>query len=126
MDLFSGVGGFTIAAERAGWKTIGFSEIDPYASAVLKKHWPGIPNLGDIRGIHGVRADLVTGGFPCQPFSTAGQRRGASDDRALWPEMRRVIEEARPSWVCAENVPGIISMELDRVLFDLECLGYSC
>lgn len=95
LDLFSGIGGFALAAERTGWQTVGFCEVDEYASRILKRHWPSVPNYGDIRNIRGVRADLVTGGFPCQPFSTAGQRRGASDDRALWPEMCRVIEEAK-------------------------------
>jgi DNA (cytosine-5)-methyltransferase 1 len=108
-----------------GIKTIGFSEIEPYACSILKKHWPDVPNFGDIRNIKGVRAELVTGGFPCQPFSVAGKRRGASDDRALWPEMCRVIADAKPAWVLGENVPGIIGMELDRVLSDLENLGYS-
>jgi DNA (cytosine-5)-methyltransferase 1 len=126
IDLFSGIGGFAIAAQAAGFRTIGFSEVDEYASRILKRHWPTVPNYGDIRNARGIRADLVTGGFPCQPFSTAGKRGGARDDRALWPEMCRVIEEARPSWVLAENVPGIINMELDRVLSDLDRIGYTC
>lgn len=126
LDLFSGIGGFALAAASAGFKTIGFSEIEPYACKVLKQNWPDVPNYGDIRNIKGVRADLVTGGFPCQPFSLAGKRGGATDDRHLWPEMCRVISEAGPTWVLGENVPGIISMELDRVLSDLESLGYAC
>lgn len=126
LDLFSGIGGFALAAASAGFKTIGFSEIEPYACKVLKQNWPDVPNYGDIRNVRGVRADLVTGGFPCQPFSLAGKRGGATDDRHLWPEMCRVIGEARPTWVLGENVPGIISMELDRVLSDLESLGYAC
>ena len=125
LDLFSGIGGFALAAQAAGYETIAFSEIEPYACKILKQTWPTIPNLGDIKNIRGVRADLITGGFPCQPFSHAGKRRGASDDRALWPEMCRVIAEAQPSWVLGENVAGIINMELDRVLSDLENLGYS-
>ena len=125
LDLFSGIGGFALAAQRAGWSTIGFSEIEPYACSILKKHWPHVPNYGDIRNIKGIHADLTTGGFPCQPFSHAGKRRGASDDRALWPEMCRVIAESKPCWVLGENVAGIINMELDRVLSDLENLGYS-
>ena len=125
LDLFSGIGGFALAAASAGYKTIGFSEIEPYACKILKRHWPDVPNYGDIRNIRGVRADLITGGFPCQPYSVAGKRGGASDDRALWPEMCRVIAEARPAWVLGENVAGIISMELDRVLDDLERLGYA-
>jgi DNA (cytosine-5)-methyltransferase 1 len=126
LDLFSGIGGFAIAAAANGFKTIGFSETDSYATKILKRHWPDVPNYGDVRNVRGVRADLVTGGFPCQPFSLAGRRAGANDDRALWPEMLRVIDEARPSWVLGENVPGIITMELDRVLADLENLGYAC
>ena len=97
LDLFSGIGGFALAAAAAGFQTIGFSEIDPYACTILEQNWPDIRNYGDIRNIRGVRADLVTGGFPCQPFSLAGKRRGASDDRALWPEMLRVIDEAKPA-----------------------------
>lgn len=126
LDLFSGIGGFALAAASAGFKTIGFSEIEPYACKVLKQNWPDVPNYGDIRNVRGVRADLITGGFPCQPFSLAGKRGGATDDRHLWPEMLRVIGETRPTWVLGENVPGIISMELDRVLSDLESLGYAC
>ena len=126
LDLFSGIGGFALAAAANGFKTIAFSEIDSYATKVLKRHWPDVPNFGDIRNVQNVRADLVTGGFPCQPFSLAGEQRGAEDDRHLWPEMCRVIKEARPTWVLGENVPGIIGMELDNVLSDLEGLGYAC
>lgn len=125
LDLFSGIGGFAIAAQSAGYETIGFCEIDKYATKVLKKHWPNIPNYGDIKNIKGVTCDLITGGFPCQPFSVAGKRRGSKDDRHLWPEMLRVIGESKPAWVIGENVPGIINMELDRVLSDLESIGYS-
>jgi DNA (cytosine-5)-methyltransferase 1 len=125
LDLFSGIGGFAIAAQSAGFTTIGFSEIEPYACKILKRHWPEVPNYGDIRNVRNVRCDLITGGFPCQPFSCAGKRRGTEDDRHLWPEMCRVIEDARPAWVLGENVPGIIGMELDRVLDDLERIGYA-
>lgn len=125
LDLFSGIGGFALAAKRVGIETIGFCEIDPYASAVLRKHWPGVTNYGDIRNVRGIRADLVTGGFPCQPFSEAGKRRGAADDRHLWPQMLRVIKGARPTWVLGENVPGIINMELDQVLLELADIGYT-
>jgi len=126
LDLFSGIGGFALAAASAGFKTIGFSEIEPYACKVLNQNWPDVSNYGDIRNVRGVRADLLTGGFPCQPFSVAGKRLGKEDDRHLWPEMCRVIAETRPTWVLGENVPGIIGMELDRVLSDLENLGYAC
>ena len=125
LDLFSGIGGFALAAQAAGYTTIGFSEIDEYATRLLKQHWPEVPNYGDIRNVRGVHADLITGGFPCQPFSGAGKRRGAEDDRHLWPEMCRVIDDAKPAWVIGENVSGIINMELDGVLSDLESLGYS-
>ena len=125
LDLFSGIGGFALAAQRAGYQTIGFSEINPYACKLLKRHWPNVPNYGDIRNVCGIRCDLLTGGFPCQPYSLAGKRRGSADDRALWPEMCRVVAESRPRWVLGENVPGIINLELDRVLSDLENLGYS-
>ena len=90
LDLFSGIGGFALAARWSGWQTVAFSETDSYANRILKKHWPEVPNLGDItRCAHwpNIKCDLVTGGFPCQPYSLAGQRRGASDDRALWPFM---------------------------------------
>src|ERR1035441_678544 len=126
LDLFAGIGGFALAAQAVGYTTVGFSEIDPFACAVLKRHWPDVPNHGDIRSVRNVRAELVTGGFPCQPFSHAGKRRGAADHRHLWPEMCRVIDESKATWVVAENVPGIISMELDHVLADLESLGYAC
>lgn len=125
LDLFSGIGGFALAAQAAGFQTIAFSEIEPYACKVLKRHWPNVPILGDIRNVRGIRADLVTGGFPCQPYSLAGKRTGAGDDRALWPEMLRVIAESECACVLGENVAGIITMELDRVLADLESLGYA-
>jgi len=128
LDLFSGIGGFALAAEWCGITTIGFSEIDPYACAVLKERWPKIKNYGDVRQItretlvEGV--DLITGGFPCQPFSTAGKRRGKEDDRFLWPELLRVIKEFRPTWVLGENVAGFINMELDSAAADLAAEGY--
>jgi len=125
LDLFSGIGGFALAAKWNGLETIGFSEIDEYACKILKRHWPSVTNYGDIRNVRGISADIVTGGFPCQPFSVAGEQRGAKDDRHLWPEMLRVITETRPTWVLGENVPGLIGMELDRVLSDLENCGYS-
>lgn len=128
LDLFSGIGGFALAARWNGLTTRAFVEKDAYAQKVLRKNFEGIPIYDDICKFDGkpyAGTWLLTGGFPCQPFSLAGKRRGASDDRALWPEMCRVIDEAKPCWVLGENVPGIISMELDRVLSDLESLGYS-
>ncbi len=124
LDLFSGIGGFALAASWAGWTTIGFAETDDYASKVLKRHWPNVPNFGDVRNIRNVRADLITGGFPCQPYSVTGKRTGNADHRALWPEMLRVIRESKPSWVLGENVSGIVSMELDKICADLEAEGY--
>lgn len=125
LDLFSGIGGFSLAFEREGFRTIGFSEIDSYASAVLRKHWPNVHNYGDIRNIKGVSADVITGGFPCQPFSVAGKQRGKEDNRYLWPEMLRVIKEVRPTFVVGENVAGIVILELDNCLSDLESIGYT-
>lgn len=124
LDLFSGIGGFALAAQWAGFQTIGFSEIEPYASQVLKKHWPDVPNHGDVRTVPAVRCDIITGGFPCQPFSVAGKRGGAEDDRFLWPSMLDVIDQCKPAWVVGENVPGLIGMELERCLADLEGIGF--
>jgi DNA (cytosine-5)-methyltransferase 1 len=176
IDLFSGIGGFALAAKWAGFRTIAFCEIDKYCQKILAKNFlsdttceqahiellrsselSGQPrealgtgtqatrqtngqtsnndasrfckihsNIFDLDGTAYRGADLLTGGFPCQPFSVAGKRRGAADDRAIWPEMFRVIREARPAWVLGENVPGIIPMELDNVLSDLESIGYAC
>ena len=132
LDLFSGIGGFSLAARWAygdEHKPIAFCEIDKYCGKVLKKHWPDVPIFEDIRSLDGRQfrdVDLVSGGFPCQPFSVAGKRAGKEDDRFLWPEMVRVISETRPRWIIGENVPGIISLELDKVLFDLEAEGYTC
>ena len=127
LDLFSGIGGFALAAKWNGFRTLAFCDNEPYAQAVLKKHWPDVPCHKDIREVRGdlyAGVTLLTGGFPCQPFSVAGKRRGKDDDRHLWPEMLRVIEEAQPAWVIGENVAGIINMELDKVCSDLETKGY--
>ena len=128
IDLFSGIGGFALAANAAGFSTSVFCESDPYATRVLKRHWPTVPIIKDIRDFDGTRwrgADLLTGGWPCQPWSHAGVQRGHADDRSLWKEMFRVIDEARPRWVLGENVVGIINLALDEVLSDLESIGYS-
>ena len=129
IDLFSGIGGFAISASWAGYTTRVFCEQDKYCTKVLNRHWPDVPVIPDIRDFDGTQwrgSRLLTGGFPCQPFSVAGEHRGKKDDRYLWPEMCRVIEEARPSWVIAENVTGIIEVALDEVLSQLESLRYSC
>jgi len=126
-SLFAGIGGFDLGLERAGMQCQWQVEIDPYCQRVLVNHWPNVKRYGDIRecGKHNLSpVDLICGGFPCQPFSVAGKQRGKADDRYLWPEMLRVIREVRPRWVLGENVAGIINMELDTVLADLEAEGY--
>jgi len=127
LDLFSGIGGFALAAKWNGFRTVAFCDCEPYAQAVLKKHWPDVHVHGDIREVRGelyAGVTLLTGGFPCQPFSDVGRKRGQADDRYLWPEMFRVICEARPTWVLGENVAGIKNMALDQALFDLEGKDY--
>ena len=126
LDLFSGIGGFALACRWAGVETVGFAEIDDYASRVLAKNFPGVPNYGDVRNVPGSAAAwLVTGGFPCQPFSYSGEQRGTDDDRYLWPEMAEIVKHARPTWVLAENVLGIVNMGIDQIFDDLAHLGYS-
>jgi len=128
LDLFSGIGGFALAARRVGWETIAFCEIEPYCQKVLRKHWPDVPIYDDVRELTGEtvgHVDIITGGYPCTPFSSAGKRRGRADDRYLWPEFARLIRELRPRWVVGENVAGHIGMGLDSVLADLEREGYA-
>jgi len=131
LDLFSGIGGFSLGLERAGMETVAFCEYDEKCRKVLKKHWPDVPQYNDVRTLtaeqlknDGITIDLICGGYPCQPFSTAGKRAGEEDDRHLWPEVLRLIQEIRPAWVLCENVAGHISMGLDSVLADLEGEGY--
>lgn len=123
LDLFSGIGGFSLAAEWAGIDTIAFCEKDPFCQKVLKKHWPNIPIFSDIKMMQGMQCNIISAGFPCQPFSVAGKKKGINDDRYLWPETIRVIRECKPDWIILENVPGIIPM-LDPILQDLEREGY--
>jgi DNA (cytosine-5)-methyltransferase 1 len=130
LDLFSGIGGFSLGLERTGgFETVAFCEIEPFPRRVLAKHWPGVPIYEDVRKLRGSdigAVDVICGGYPCQPFSTAGKRLGADDDRHLWPEFMRLVDELRPAWVIGENVAGHISMGLDDVLSDLEGSGYAC
>ncbi len=101
LDLFSGIGGFALAARWIGWQTVAFCEIEPYCRKILAKNFPGVPIHDDIHNVEGSeyrgRIQLVTGGFPCQPHSVAGSRRGRDDARHLWPAFARIIEEARPA-----------------------------
>ena len=133
LSLFSGIGGLDMAAEWAGIKTVGQCEWAEYPTKVLEKHWPDVPRWKDIRTLTGESfyertgrrtVDVISGGFPCQPFSVAGKRRGAEDDRYLWPEMVRVIKELRPTWIIGENVAGIVRMELPNILSELGSEGY--
>ena len=129
LDLFSGIGGFALAASwTTTIETVGFCEIDPFATQVLSKHWPDIPIHNDIttlqnEGQYGA-IDIITGGFPCQPFSIAGRKKGYEDDRDLWPEMLRVIQEFKPTWVIGENVAHFANMAFSRTKTDLEGEGY--
>jgi len=126
-SLFSGIGGMDLGLERAGHKVIWQSEIDPYCNKVLKKHWPDVPNLGDITTIDWgkvERPDIICGGYPCQPFSTAGKRNGTADPRHLWPAMHNAICLLRPRYAIMENVRGHLSLGFGNVLADLAEIGY--
>lgn len=132
-SLFSGIGGFDLAAQWMGWENVMQCEIDPFCQKILRHHFPSSILYDDIRTIDGKKwrggCDVLSGGFPCQPFSAAGRRAGTDDNRFLWPEMFRAIQEIAPAWVVAENVRGILSIDggmvFEGVCSDLEAAGYS-
>ena len=131
-SLFSGFGGFDLSSEWMGWKNVFHCEIEEFPRTILKYYWPNAISYEDIRKtdftIHRGQIDVLTGGFPCQPYSVAGKRKGKEDNRHLWPEMLRAIREIQPSWIVGENVPGIISwnggLVFEEVCADLENEGY--
>ena len=136
LDLFAGIGGFTLGLERAGFETVAFCEIEPYAQKVLKKNWPGVPVYDDVRTItaerlaaDGIGVDVITGGFPCQDISVAGNQAGIEGERSgLWTECARLIGELRPRYAIFENVTNLLNGErgawFKRVLWDISALGY--
>ncbi|MHC1760546.1 MAG: DNA cytosine methyltransferase [Negativicutes bacterium] len=135
LSLFSGIGGLDIAAEWVGMKTVAFCEIDDYACRVLGKRWKDVPVYRDVRELtaarlqnDGLRIDLVTGGFPCQPHSLAGKRLAQDDERDLWGECERILREVQPRWATFENVPGLLSSDsgrfFRRVLWGIAKAGY--
>ncbi len=134
LDLFSGIGGFSLGLESTGgFETVAFCDYDPYCQKVLRKHWPWVTIYDDVKELNSERLeanghtkiDIITGGYPCQPFSIAGRQKGEQDPRHVWPEYFRLIKELRPTWVIGENVAGHIKLGLDTVLENLESEGYS-
>ena len=136
LDLFSGIGGFALGLEAAGFETAAFCEIDPYAQRVLKKNWPGVPIYDDVRRItadrlvsDGIGVDVITGGFPCQDISTAGRQAGIDGERSgLWSECSRLLGEIRPRYAIFENVTNLLAGQrgdwFKRVLWDISSVGY--
>ena len=134
LSLFSGIGGLDLAFTWAGGNILAFCEIEKYCQKVLHKHWPDTPIFSDIHNLNkeallsaGISStvDIIYGGFPCQPFSVAGDQKGKDDTRYLWPEFSRLVEDIKPRWVVAENVPGILPLAADDICRDLERQGYS-
>lgn len=138
LDLFSGIGGFSLGLERVGFETIAFCEIDEYARKILKKHWPAVPIYEDVKDVtakrlqaDGIRCDVITAGWPCQDISHAGKQAGIEGERSgLWAELARIIGEVRPRFTIMENVPALLSGDrgrwFGRVLGDLAEIGYDC
>ena len=134
LDLFSGIGGFSLGLEATGaFETVAFCDYDQYCQKVLRKHWPWVTIYDDVKELNSERlsanghteVDIITGGYPCQPFSIAGRQKGEQDPRHVWPEMFRLVKELRPTWVIGENVSGHIKLGLDTVLENLESEGYA-
>jgi len=132
IGLFEGIGGFSLAARWMGWETVAWCEWNEFGQRVLRHHFPEAEGFGDITKTnftkYANRIDILTGGFPCQPYSAAGKRLGKEDDRHLWPEMLRAIREIQPTWVVGENVLGLVNwnggLVFDEVQADLEAEGY--
>jgi DNA (cytosine-5)-methyltransferase 1 len=132
VDLCSGIGGFALGFQWAGLsKPVLFCDIEPWSRKILKKHWPDVPIATDVKELANdpdgnvPDCDILTAGYPCQPFSHAGKRLGHEDDRHIWPYLLQIVAQKRPAWCCFENVYGHVSMGLDQVLFDLEAQGYA-
>lgn len=134
IELFAGIGGIALAETWAGIDVVALSEMADFPTRVLNKNFPDVPVLPDVTeinseslrkvGVDPESIDIISGGFPCQPYSIAGKRKGTEDDRDLWPEMFRIIREIKPSWVVGENVANFANMELDRTLSNMESIGY--
>ena len=132
LDLFSGIGGFSLGLERAGMRTVAFCEIEPFCRDVLRKHWPETPIYEDVRALsaqhltaRGISVDVICGGFPCQDISLAGKGAGIEGERSgLWREYARLVGEIRPRYIIVENVAALLGRGLERVLGDLAALGY--
>tara|TARA_R110002124_G_scaffold284380_1_gene461588 strand:+ start:62 stop:796 length:735 start_codon:yes stop_codon:yes gene_type:complete len=136
IDLCSGIGGFALGFEWAGLsKPVLFCDIEPWSRKVLKKHWPNVPIASDVKELASdperlipqtdPRNTILTAGYPCQPFSVAGNQKGAEDNRHIWPYILEIVAHKRPAWCVFENVYGHIGLGLDQVLFDLEAEGYA-
>ena len=139
ISLFSGIGGFDLASEWMGWNNIASCEINPFGRKVLNHYWPDALHHDDVHTFTkkllnekiknwNSKDVILSGGFPCQPYSQAGKRKGKEDERHLWPEMLRIIREVRPRWIVGENVRGLVNwnggLVFDEIHFDLETIGY--